>query len=58
MCVCVCMLYIYYIYIACKIFLIEHGFPSMKISNIAKIADYILTHKYFEFNDESYIQTH
>ena len=30
----------------------------MEISNITKIIDFILTHNYFEFNDESYIQTH
>ena len=36
----------------------ENGSTSMEISNITKVIDFILTHKYFEFNDESYIQTH
>ena len=43
---------------ACKIFIIENGFPSMEISNITKFIDFILTHNYFEFNDKHYIQTH
>ena len=38
--------------------MIENGLASMEISNIAKIIDFISTDKYFEFNDESYIQTH
>ena len=38
--------------------MIENGFPSMEISDITKILDFILTHNYFEFNDKSYIQTH
>ena len=36
--------------------MIENGFPSIKISNIIKIMDFILTHNYFKFNDRSYIQ--
>ena len=43
---------------ACEIFVIENGFPSMEISSITKIIDFILTPKYFEFNDKSYTQTH
>ena len=43
---------------ACEIFMIENGFTSMEISNIAKIIHSILTHNYFEFNDKSYVQTH
>ena len=38
---------------ACEIFMIEDGFPSMEISNITKIIDFISTHNYIEFNDES-----
>ena len=36
---------------ACKTFVIENGFPSMEISNITKIIDFILTQNYFEFNE-------
>ena len=43
---------------ACQIFVIEIGFPSMEISNIIKIMDFILTHNYLEFNDETCIHTH
>ena len=39
-------------------FMIENGFHSIKICNITKIIEFILAHNYFEFNDESYIQTH
>ena len=42
---------------ACEISMIKNGFPSMEISNITKIIDFISTHNYFEFNDESYVQT-
>ena len=34
------------------------GFPSMEISNITKIIDFILTNNYLEFTNKSYIQTH
>ena len=51
------MQYIYiYIYDgikACNIYMMENSFPSIEISNITKIIDFILTHNYFEFNDES-----
>ena len=43
---------------ACEIFMTENGVPSMEISNITKIIDFLLTHNYFEFNDESHIQAH
>ena len=43
---------------ACEIFIVENGFPSMEISNITIIIDYILKHGNSEFNNESYIQTH
>ena len=43
---------------ACEIFMIENDFPSMEISNITQIIDFILTHNYFELSDESYMQTH
>ena len=43
---------------ACEILIIENGFPSMEVSNITKIIDFIIRHNYFEFNDKSYIQTH
>ena len=38
--------------------MIENGFPSTEISSITKIIDLVLTHSYFEFSDESYIQAH
>ena len=43
---------------ACETFMIENGFPSMEVSNITKIIDFILAHNYFELNDKSYIQAH
>ena len=42
---------------ACKIYMIDNCLPSMEISNITKIIDFISTHNYFKFNDESYIET-
>ena len=42
----------------CETFMIENGSPSMEISDITNIIDFIFTHNYFEFNDKSYIQTH
>ena len=36
---------------ACETFMIENGSPSMEISDITNIIDFIFTHNYFEFND-------
>ena len=42
--------------IALETFLIENGFPTMEISNITKIIDFILTHNYLEISDQSYME--
>ena len=44
--------------VASEISMIENGFTSMEISNIAKIINFVSSHNYFEFNGKSYIQTH
>ena len=43
---------------ACEIFMIENDFTSMEISIITNMIDFISMHNYFEFNDESYTETH
>ena len=43
---------------ACKIHMMKNGFTFMEISNITKMIDFISTHNYFEFSDESFIQSH
>ena len=43
---------------ACEFTMIKDGFTSKEISNITKIIDFTSTQIYFEFDDESYIQTH